>query len=51
VFLVDMSNLTGIYQALSFIGLGIVLLGIGRFYQRQLFRPAAPAAPAPGGGV
>jgi len=39
VFLVDMSNLTGIYQALSFIGLGIVLLGIGRFYQRLLFRP------------
>ena len=40
VFMVDMSNLTGIYQALSFIGLGIVLLGIGRFYQRLLFRPA-----------
>jgi uncharacterized membrane protein len=39
VFLVDMSNLTGIYQALSFIGLGIVLLGIGWFYQRLLFRP------------
>jgi uncharacterized membrane protein len=38
VFLVDMSNLTGIYQALSFIGLGIVLLGIGWFYQRLLFR-------------
>jgi uncharacterized membrane protein len=41
VFLVDMSNLTGIYQALSFIGLGIVLLGIGWFYQRLLFPPAA----------
>jgi uncharacterized membrane protein len=39
VFLVDMSDLTGIYQALSFIGLGIVLLGIGWFYQRLLFRP------------
>jgi uncharacterized membrane protein len=51
VFLVDMSNLTGIYQALSFIGLGIVLLGIGWFYQRLLFRPIAPAAPAAGGGV
>jgi uncharacterized membrane protein len=38
VFLLDMSNLTGIYQALSFIGLGIVLLGIGWFYQRLLFR-------------
>ena len=39
VFLIDMSDLTGIYQALSFIGLGIVLLGIGWFYQRLLFRP------------
>jgi uncharacterized membrane protein len=42
VFLFDMSNLTGIYQALSFIGLGIVLLGIGWFYQRLLFPRAAP---------
>ncbi len=41
VFLVDMSDLTGIYQALSFIGLGIVLLGIGWFYQRLLFPPTA----------
>jgi uncharacterized membrane protein len=47
VFLVDMSNLTGIYQALSFIGLGIVLLGIGWFYQRLLFPPTArPASSA-----
>ena len=37
VFLVDMRGLTGIYQALSFIGLGIVLLGIGWLYQRLLF--------------
>jgi uncharacterized membrane protein len=37
VFVVDMRDLTGIYQALSFIGLGIVLMGIGRFYQRLLF--------------
>jgi uncharacterized membrane protein len=41
VFLVDMSDLTGIYQALSFIGLGVVLLGIGWFYQRLLFAPTA----------
>jgi uncharacterized membrane protein len=34
-----MSNLTGIYQAPSFIGLGIVLLGTGWFYQRLLFVP------------
>jgi uncharacterized membrane protein len=45
VFLVDMANLTGIYQALSFIGLGIVLLGIGWFYQRLLFQRPAAAAP------
>ena len=37
VFFVDMRDLTGIYQALSFIGLGAVLMGIGCFYQRLLF--------------
>src|SRR3974377_2607684 len=41
VFLVDMQGLTGLYQALSFIGLGIVLLGIGWLYQRLLFPPTA----------
>ncbi len=52
VFLVDMSDLTGIYQALSFIGLGIVLLGIGWFYQRLLFRPiGASGAPQQRGGA
>jgi uncharacterized membrane protein len=42
VFLIDMSNLTGIYRALSFLGLGAVLIGIGWLYQRLLF-PRAPA--------
>ena len=37
VFLIDMSNLTGIYRALSFLGLGAVLIGIGWLYQRLLF--------------
>jgi len=37
VFFVDMSDLTGLWQALSVLGLGIVLLGIGWFYQRLLF--------------
>lgn len=37
VFLFDMSNLTGIFRALSFIGLGAALLGIGYFYQRFVF--------------
>lgn len=35
-FLFDMSNLEGILRALSFIGLGVVLIGIGLFYQRLL---------------
>jgi uncharacterized membrane protein len=42
VFLIDMSNLTGIYRALSFLGLGAVLIGIGWLYQRLLF-PRTPA--------
>jgi uncharacterized membrane protein len=37
VFLIDMHDLTGVFQGLSFIGLGIVLLGIGWLYQRLLF--------------
>ncbi len=47
VFLVDMSDLEGIYQALSFIGLGVVLMGIGWFYQRLLFPRRAPPFAAP----
>lgn len=34
VFLIDMAGLQGILRALSFIGLGVVLLGIGWAYQR-----------------
>jgi uncharacterized membrane protein len=47
VFFVDMRDLTGFYQAISFIGLGAVLMGIGLFYQRLLFPRRAPGAPAP----
>ena len=48
VFLIDMSNLEGILRALSFIGLGIVLMGIGLFYQKILARrPASPPEPPP----
>jgi uncharacterized membrane protein len=45
-FLIDMSTLTGIYRALSFMCLGLVLVAIGWLYQRILFRrrPAAPPA-------
>jgi uncharacterized membrane protein len=43
-FLVDMSHLTGVARALSFIALGLVLLGIGMFYQRMMARQAPQAA-------
>ncbi|HEY2134494.1 MAG TPA: DUF2339 domain-containing protein [Xanthobacteraceae bacterium] len=45
VFLLDMSDLAGVWRALSFIGLGLVLVGIGTLYQRLLFPRRAPAAP------
>jgi len=41
-FLIDMSTLTGIYRALSFICLGLVLVAIGWLYQRILFRRQTP---------
>ncbi|MDQ8730810.1 DUF2339 domain-containing protein [Bradyrhizobium sp. LHD-71] len=41
-FLFDMSNLTGVYRALSFMGLGLVLVAIGWLYQRILFKRTAP---------
>ena len=44
VFLYDLASLAGIWRAFSFIGLGLVLVGIGYLYQRLLFRPAAPGA-------
>jgi uncharacterized membrane protein len=48
VFLIDLSTLTGVYRALSFMGLGLVLVAIGWFYQKVLFRrEATPTAPAP----
>ncbi|MGF1695278.1 DUF2339 domain-containing protein [Vibrio lamellibrachiae] len=33
-FLIDMSQLTGLYRALSFLGLGISLLGVGWLFQK-----------------
>jgi uncharacterized membrane protein len=48
VFLLDMAGLTGVFRALSFIGLGAVLIGIGWLYQRLLFPPPAAATKASG---
>lgn len=43
-FVIDMSALTGVYRALSFMCLGLVLVAIGWLYQRILFRRRAAAA-------
>jgi uncharacterized membrane protein len=47
VFIWDTASISGIYRALSVIGLGVVLLGIGWLYQRLLYprTPATAAAP------
>jgi uncharacterized membrane protein len=54
VFFVDMAGLAGFYRALSFIGLGAVLVGIGWLYQRMLFparrKDPVQGAPSPGNG-
>jgi len=41
VFISDMADLEGVLRALSFIGLGLVLVAMGRLYQRLLARGAA----------
>jgi uncharacterized membrane protein len=46
-FLIDMSTLTGVYRALSFMCLGLVLVAIGWLYQRILFRKQIPPRAAP----
>jgi len=44
IFLYDLSDLEGLMRALSFIGLGVVLIGIGLIYQKLVFRGRAPPA-------
>jgi len=46
-FVIDMSTLTGVYRALSFMCLGLVLVAIGWLYQRILFRRQIAPATAP----
>jgi uncharacterized membrane protein len=45
VFLYDLSSLSGAYRAFSFIGLGLVLVGIGWLYQKVLFPTRAATSP------
>jgi uncharacterized membrane protein len=47
VFLYDMSELTGLLRALSFLGLGASLVGLGYFYQRYVFPPKQVVEPKP----
>ena len=51
VFLVDMSELTGLFRVLSFGVLGICMIVVGQAYQRFVVRsePASPAEPESNG--
>ncbi|MCO5133031.1 MAG: DUF2339 domain-containing protein [Phyllobacteriaceae bacterium] len=51
VFLLDMSALTGVLRALSFLGLGAFLIVVGRYYQRILRGLATSEDGEEGGGV
>ncbi len=44
VFLFDLASLEGILRALSFIGLGFVLIAVGFVYQKFVFARRAPDA-------
>ncbi|WP_232631088.1 DUF2339 domain-containing protein, partial [Methylobacterium sp. Leaf118] len=47
VFAFDLSGLEGPLRALSFLGLGACLIGIGLVYQRFVFAPRPPAEETP----
>ena len=46
VFLLDLAGLEGVLRALSFLGLGAALIGIGLVYQKFVFGRRPAAAPA-----
>lgn len=46
MFLFDLAGLEGILRALSFIGLGVVLIGIGLVYQKLVFAKPESGKPA-----
>ena len=50
VFLLDMAGLVGLWRVLSFLGLGLSLIGLSAFY-RRFVRPADAARPDPGAGA
>ena len=42
VFMVDMAGLVGLWRVLSFLGLGLTLIGLGAVYRRFVQPPPAP---------
>ena len=50
VFLVDMSELSQGYRILSFLGLGVLLLGVSYVYQRDLLNLRGQHTPETGHG-
>jgi uncharacterized membrane protein len=46
VFLVDMAGLGGLWRVLSFLGLGLALIGLGAVYRRFVLPSTPPPAPA-----
>jgi uncharacterized membrane protein len=51
VFLFDASGTEGIYRALSFLGLGVSLMGLGYLYNRFVIRDFAAGGPLPPAGL
>jgi uncharacterized membrane protein len=47
VFLVDMSELVGLWRVLSFLGLGLALIALGAVYRRFVVPPRGAAPPSP----
>lgn len=45
VFLVDMDALVGLWRVLSFLGLGLALIGLGAIYRRFVMAPRDAAVP------
>ncbi len=48
VFLIDMNELVGLWRVLSFLGLGLALIGLGLVYRRFVLPPQGGAAAPPG---
>jgi uncharacterized membrane protein len=49
VFLIDMADLTGLWRVLSFLGLGLALIGLGVVHRRFVLPAQKAAAPAASG--